>query len=205
MPPHQPPDFPQLTPRRSQRRPGWRTRESRGEREVVNLHTLIGEHVELAYHGKRAQVPGFTVAVERDNDEAVGQVEVVPQDLGRVILNLVGNAFGAVTERATSINGQYEPMVRVTTCKKEEAVEIRVTDNGPGMSEEVRKKIFEPFFTTKPAGSGTGLGLSLSYGIITQGHGGTLTVESDEGEGAAFVISLPASSSQTIDPSQATP
>ncbi len=166
-------------------------REGKGEREVVNLNALIDEHVELAYHGKRAQVPEFKVEIERVYDDSIGKVEIVPQDIGRVILNLVGNAFDAVLERAAGSKGQYEPVVHVSSCKKAECIEIRVTDNGPGMNEAVKAKVFEPFFTTKPTGSGTGLGLSLSYDIITQGHGGTLTVESDEGEGAAFVITLP--------------
>ncbi len=166
-------------------------REGKGEREAVNLNALIDEHVELAYHGKRAQTPGFNVKIERDFDEGVGNVEVVPQDFGRVILNLVGNAFDAVMERAASENGTYEPVVHVVSCKQAGGVEIRVADNGPGMNAEVKTKVFEPFFTTKPTGTGTGLGLSLSYDIITQGHGGTLTVESKEGNGAAFVITLP--------------
>ncbi len=166
-------------------------REGKGEREAVNLNALIDEHVELAYHGKRAQVPGFNATIERDYDEAVGQVEIMPQDFGRVILNLMGNAFDAVMERAAQVNGQYEPEVTISTRRVDNRIEIRVADNGPGMSAEVKAKVFEPFFTTKPTGSGTGLGLSLSYDIITQGHGGTLTVESEVGEGAAFILTLP--------------
>ncbi len=166
-------------------------REGKGEREAVNLNALIDEHVELAYHGKRAQVPGFNVDLERNYDDAVGSVEVVPQDFGRVMLNLIGNAFDAVTEKAASMDEKYEPVVRIVSCKKENGVEIRVEDNGPGMSMEVKAKVFEPFFTTKPTGSGTGLGLSLSYDIVTQGHGGTLSVDSEEGKGASFCITLP--------------
>ncbi len=167
-------------------------REGKGEREAVNLNALIDEHVELAYHGKRAQVPEFSVTIERAYDEAVGTAEVIPQDFGRVILNLIGNAFDAVLEHAAQVNGHHEPVVRVSSRRKEGGVEVRVADNGPGMSDAVRAKVFEPFFTTKPTGSGTGLGLSLSYDIITQGHGGTMTVESDEGAGAAFIVTLPA-------------
>ncbi len=111
-----------------------------------------------------------------------------------MLLNLLGNAFDAVHEHAASVNGPYEPMVTVSTRQVEGQVEIRVSDNGPGIPAEIQEKIFEPFFTTKPTGMGTGLGLSLSYDIVTQGHGGTLRVESTEGEGATFVITLPSDS-----------
>ncbi|GAB5521414.1 MAG: hypothetical protein RhofKO_36650 [Rhodothermales bacterium] len=161
-------------------------RSGRSEKQAVGLNALIDEHVDLAYHGKRATVPGFTVEVERDFGVDVGEVSVVPQDMGRVVLNLVGNAFDALLEAGTE-----QPKVTVTTRRLTDAVEIRVSDNGPGMLEEVKAKIFEPFFTTKPTGQGTGLGLSLSYDIITQGHGGTMTVETEPGEGAAFLIRLP--------------
>ncbi len=166
-------------------------REGKGEREAVNLNGLIDEHVELAYHGKRAQVPDFNVEIVRAYDEAVGKVDVMQQDMGRVILNLVSNAFDAVMERAARENGPYAPTVTVSTRRISDQVEIRVEDNGPGMSDEVKAKVFEPFFTTKPTGSGTGLGLSLSYDIITQGHGGTLTVKNDDEKGAVFSITLP--------------
>lgn len=166
-------------------------RAGSGEREAVDLNALIAEHIALAYHGKRAQIPDFNVEIEQDLDAAVGEVEVVPQEIRRVLLNLVGNAFDAVRERAGSINGPYTSTVTVTTRRMGHAVEIRVADNGPGIGKEVRERIFEPFFTTKPTGQGTGLGLSLSYDIITQGHGGTLAVESTPGHGATFVITLP--------------
>ncbi len=162
-----------------------------GQREPTNLNHLISEHIDLAYHGKRAQVPDLQVAIRKDLGDDVRMVEVMPQEIGRVMLNLLGNAFDAVIERSTQSDGTYEPTVRVVSCRKENAIEIRVSDNGPGIPEEIREKIFEPFFTTKPTGSGTGLGLSLSYDIITQGHGGTLTVERTAGKGAAFIITLP--------------
>jgi C4-dicarboxylate-specific signal transduction histidine kinase len=155
-----------------------------GKREPTDVNALLEEYVNLAYHGKRAQKEGFTCEIERDYDEAVGSVEVIPQDMGRVFLNLLSNAFDAVSD-------QDQPTVSVQTRQTEKAIEIRVTDNGPGIPKDVQEKIFEPFFTTKPTGSGTGLGLSLSYDIVTQGHGGTLTVESEEGKGATFVVSLP--------------
>jgi signal transduction histidine kinase/ligand-binding sensor domain-containing protein len=174
-------------------------RGGEGQREGVDLNALVDEYVDLAWHGKRAQASGFNAAVEKELSEAVGRVEVVPQEIGRVLLNLVGNAFDAVQERAGQVNGQYAPTVTVATRRVGDRVEIRVADNGPGIPEGVRAKVFEPFFTTKPAGSGTGLGLSLSYEIVTQGHGGTLTVESEKGEGAAFVVRLPVGKVSSLD------
>ncbi|WP_457654745.1 tetratricopeptide repeat protein [Rhodocaloribacter sp.] len=162
-----------------------------GGRETIDLNALVREYVALAYHGKRAQMPEFNVEILSDLGDDVGAVEVAPQELGRVLLNLLGNAFDAVHEHASKLNGTYAPVVTVTTRRHGDRVEIRVTDNGPGIPPDVRAKIFEPFFTTKPTGSGTGLGLSLSYDIVTQGHGGTLTFESTPGAGAAFVVTLP--------------
>ena len=156
-----------------------------GQRELTDVNTLLDEYVNLAYHGKRAQIEGFACEIERDFDQAVGSVEMVPQEMGRVFQNLLSNAFDAVS-------GQEQPIVRVETLQLANAIEIRITDNGPGIRKNLLAKIFEPFFTTKPTGQGsTGLGLSLSYDIITQGHGGTLEVESTEGEGATFTITLP--------------
>ena len=160
-------------------------------REVVDLNTVVAEYAALAFHGKRAQSPDFDVAIEYDLHPDVGVVEVVPQEIGRVVLNLVGNALDAAREPGARSDDQ-EPLVRVTTRRMENRVEIRVEDNGPGVSGDVREKIFEPFFTTKPTGQGTGLGLSLSYDIVAQGHGGTLEVCCDTGSGAVFVATLPA-------------
>ena len=165
-----------------------------GERAPTAINTLVEEYVNLAYHGMRASRPDFTVEVERAYDEAVDRVELVPQEIGRVLLNLLGNAFDAVYEHAARISGDYAPTVKVSTRQVNGKVEIQVSDNGPGIPTEVRDRIFEPLFTTKPTGTGTGLGLSLSYDIVTQGHGGTLTVESIEREGATFVITLPSDS-----------
>lgn len=119
-------------------------------------------------------------------DDAVGTVSVLPQELGRVILNLLGNAFDALVEAGTQ-----SPVVQVATQRIDDHVEIRVSDNGPGIPDDVQSKIFEPFFTTKPTGQGTGLGLSMSYDIITKGHGGVMLVESEPGAGAVFIIRLP--------------
>ena len=166
-------------------------RGEEGQREAVDLNALIEEYVALAYHGQRAQVADFNVEIETDLDEEVGEVEVVPQEIGRVLLNLLGNAFDAVHGQRQRADGPYTPKVSVSTRQVDNAVEIRVADNGPGIQKNLRRKIFEPFFTTKPTGSGTGLGLSLSYDIVTHGHGGTLAVKSEEGQGAAFIVTLP--------------
>ena len=178
-------------------------RTSSGERETVDLNALVDEHLELAYHGKRARAADFTVTVERSFDPEVGTATVQPQEMGRVVLNLVGNAFDAVTEKnpqaqAGPADGEpapsFTPTVRVTTHRFDDHVEIRVKDNGPGIPEATQQKIFDPFFTTKETGKGTGLGLSMSYDIVTQGHGGTLRVKSTPGEGSTFIVRLPLTS-----------
>lgn len=175
-------------------------RSGGGERERVRFNDLIDEHVELAYHGKRAQIPGFPVEIERRYDPAADTVEVLPQEIGRVVLNLMGNAFDAVTEHAARQNGQFVPRVIVSTNRDADEIVLRVKDNGPGIPEEVRSRIFEPFFTTKAAGSGTGLGLSMSYDIVTQSHGGTLEVDIAEEGGAEFIMRLPAYARTTPAP-----
>lgn len=160
-----------------------------GRREVTDICQIVSEHIDLAYHVKRAQVPELHVEIERNLDGDMDKVEIVPQEIGRVLLNLLGNAFDAVHEHAAKVKGEYIPTVTVSTRQADGQIEIRVKDNGPGIPAEIRAKIFEPFFTTKS--TGTGLGLSLSYDIVTQGHGGTLTVESQEGQGATFIVTLP--------------
>ncbi|MFV1981770.1 MAG: ATP-binding protein, partial [Rhodothermia bacterium] len=168
---------------------------TKGERQIVDLNELVDEYVTLSYHGMRAQVPDFNVTIEREFSEGPLKVELVPQDISRVLLNLLNNAFYAVNEekqrRAELGDKGYAPAVVLQTRTSMRGVEVTVQDNGPGMTREVRDKVFEPFFTTKPTGSGTGLGLSLSFEIITKGHGGTLSVSSDEGKGASFTLTLP--------------
>ena len=184
-------------------------RTGSGTREAVDLNALIDEYVDLAYHGKRATTPAFNAEIVRDYGPDVGEVEVVPQEFGRVVLNLVGNAFDALIAHSEAANSHAgtappgTPRVQVTTRRTGGAVEVRVTDNGPGIPEATRQKIFEPFFTTKETGKGTGLGLSMSYDIITKGHGGRLTVESTVGEGATFTVTLPARRTATAAGSQA--
>ncbi|WP_412069611.1 ATP-binding protein [Rubrivirga sp. IMCC43871] len=165
-------------------------RNGTGERRPVDLDAFVDEHVDLAWHGQRARDPGAEAAIVRDYGGA-GAVEGVPQELGRVLVNLLSNAFDAVAERAAGAGDAYAPTVTVSTRAAAGGVEVRVADNGPGMAPDVAAKVFEPFFTTKPPGQGTGLGLSLSHDIVAQGHGGTLAVETAEGEGATFVLTLP--------------
>ena len=168
------------------------SRGKAGERRTLAVNTFVEEYVNLAYHGMRARETNFNVTIERDYDEAAGEVSVVPQEMGRVLLNVFNNAFYAVFEKRQADGSGYAPMVQVSTRRQGRRIAIRVQDNGPGIPEAIRARIFEPFFTTKPTGSGnTGLGLSLSYEIVTQGHGGMLAVESEEGHGATFVVMLP--------------
>ena len=164
-------------------------RTSTGERQPTDLNALSDEYLRLAYHGLRAKNKEFNAQLITDFDPAIGLVNVVPQDMGRVLLNLFNNAFYAVREKQkTAIQG-YPPTVTVTTRRLKTTTEIRVRDNGTGIPDEVKEKIFQPFFTTKPAGQGTGLGLSLSYDIISA-QGGTLMVKTQKGEGTEFIINL---------------
>ncbi|UYZ63810.1 sensor histidine kinase [Hymenobacter weizhouensis] len=168
------------------------SRASTGERQPVDLNILADEYLRLAYHGLRAKNKSFNATLATDFDPAVGQVEAVGQDLGRVLLNLFTNAFYAVQKRQEQAPAGFVPTVRVCTRRLPTGeAQVRVHDNGTGIPEAVRQKIFQPFFTTKPTGEGTGLGLSLSYDIVTKGHGGTLTVETEEGAGTEFIVTLP--------------
>jgi len=167
------------------------SRNSNGVKEPTDINALCDEYLRLAYHGLRARDKLFNATIKTDLDAAVGKVPVVPQDLGRVVLNLITNAFYVVDEKSKQHLTGYEPTVTVSTKKINNKVEIRVSDNGSGIPQKVLDKIFQPFFTTKPTGQGTGLGLSLSYDII-KAHGGELKVETKEGEGSTFIITLPA-------------
>jgi len=169
------------------------SRTSSGVKEPTDINALADEYLRLAYHGLRAKDKSFNSKFETNFDTALGKVSVVPQDMGRVILNLITNAFYAVAEKQNSeaheANG-YEPTVTVTTKKVENKIEISVKDNGNGIPQSALDKIFQPFFTTKPTGQGTGLGLSMSYDIVTKSHDGELTVETKEDEGTEFIIIL---------------
>jgi signal transduction histidine kinase len=166
------------------------SRISNGHKEPTDINALADEYLRLSYHGLRAKDKSFNATIETYFDESIGKIEVIPQDIGRVLLNLFNNAFYAITEKKKQEPDGYEPTVSVSTQKLADKIEIRVKDNGIGIPQEVVDKIFQPFFTTKPTGQGTGLGLSLSYDII-KAHGGGLGVETKEVEGAEFVITLP--------------
>jgi len=166
------------------------SRTSTGVKEPTDLNALVDEYLRLAYHGLRAKDNSFNATMETHFDPDLPLVSVIPQDIGRVILNLINNAFYVVSEKAKQGIEGFQPTVTVRTKQLEHAIEIRVQDNGNGIPETIKDKIFQPFFTTKPTGQGTGLGLSLAYDIVTKGHGGTLEVSSVPNEGTEFVIRL---------------
>ena len=145
----------------------------------------------LSYHGLRAKDKDFNADFKTDFDETIGKIKVVPQDIGRVLLNFFNNAFYAVNEKKKLLANSYQPLAEVKTRRINDSVQIVVSDNGNGIPKNIIDKIFQPFFTTKPTGQGTGLGLSLAYDIITKEHNGTIRVESKEGEGTNFIIQLP--------------
>jgi len=172
------------------------SRTSSGEKELVDVNALADEYMRLAYHGLRAKNKEFNATLVTDFDPTIGKIMLMPQDIGRVFLNLFTNAFYAVAEKKQKLTEEgtgasYKPEVKITTKKFANKLYIRVTDNGTGMPESVKAKIFQPFFTTKPTGQGTGLGLSMSYDIITNAHNGLLDVETVPGEKTEFKITLP--------------
>ena len=174
-----------------------------GQKELTGINAMAEEYLRLAFHGIKTKDAGFEVSTKTDFDPGVGMINVIPKDISKVLLNLYNNAFYSVYEKSKSVNGKYEPLVTVTTQMinesgheqgyNEQSVIISVKDNGMGVEDKMKDKIFQPFFTTKPPGSGTGLGLSLSYEII-KAHGGEIKVDSSEGEGAEFTITLPVKS-----------
>jgi len=170
------------------------SRSTSGQKEPANINALADEYLRLAYHGLRAKDKSFNATLKTDFDETIGNINIISQDIGRVILNLITNAFYAVNEKAKSGYDNYEPIVTVRTAmltaEGNNKVQISVADNGDGIPQKVLDKIFQPFFTTKPTGQGTGLGLSLSYDIV-KAHGGEMKVETKEGQGSAFIIQLP--------------
>jgi signal transduction histidine kinase len=178
------------------------SRTSSGQKELTDIHALAEEYLRLAYHaclsgrqGLRAKDKSFNaipiaIGIETDFDKNIGKINIIRQDIGRVILNMLNNAFYAVDEKKKQVGEGYEPTVSVSTKKVGGKVLIIVKDNGNGISQKVIDKIFQPFFTTKPTGQGTGLGLSLAYDIV-KAHGGEIKVETREGEGSEFIIELP--------------
>ncbi|WP_439393310.1 GAF domain-containing protein [Bradyrhizobium sp. PMVTL-01] len=168
------------------------SREGGGEHRLSDINTLVEESLNLAYHGARAETPQFDVTLKHEFDSAAGQAEVFPQEITRVLLNLISNGFYAVTRRKAEDGGAgYEPIVTATTRDRGDRIEIRIRDNGTGIADEVKEKMFNPFFTTKPAGEGTGLGLSMSHDIVVKQHGGTIDVATKPGEFTEFTILLP--------------
>jgi len=173
------------------------SRKSSGVKEPADINALCEEYLRLSYHGLRAKDKSFNAEFKTELDESIGKIVVVPQDIGRALLNLLNNAFYAVNERRKNEGEGFKALVSVATRRLHNSpsgdgdVEIRVMDNGKGIPQNIMSKIFQPFFTTKPTGEGTGLGLSLTYDIITKQHNGTINVESKEGEGTTFIITLP--------------
>jgi signal transduction histidine kinase len=162
---------------------------SSGQKESTDINALCEEYLRLSYHGLRAKDKSFNATTKTEFDMSIGKINVMPQDIGRVVLNLINNAFYTVNEKKKQLGDGYEPTVSVGTRKDNEKIEISVKDNGNGIPRKILDKIFQPFFTTKPTGQGTGLGLSLSYDIV-KAHGGELKVETKEGEGSEFIINL---------------
>ena len=168
------------------------SREGSGEHRVVDINALVEESLNLAWHGARAEKQGFNITLERSLDPNAGEADVFPQDITRVLLNLISNGFYAATRRTAEGNGgDYEPTLAASTRGLGDRVEIRIRDNGTGIPPEVKEKIFNPFFTTKPAGEGTGLGLSISHDIIVKQHGGSIEVDTQPGQFTEFRIILP--------------
>jgi two-component system NtrC family sensor kinase len=167
------------------------SQSSTGKKESTDLNALADEYLRLSYHGLRAKEKSFNATLKTDYDQSIGYINIIPQDIGRVVLNLITNAFYAVDEKKRSGIEHYTPTVAVTTKKETGKVFIVVKDNGNGISQKIVGKIFQPFFTTKPTGQGTGLGLSLAYDIV-KAHGGEIRVNSREGEFTEFVIQIPA-------------
>jgi signal transduction histidine kinase len=167
------------------------SREGSSEQRRVDINALVEESLSLAYHGARAEKQGFNITLERSFDPAAGQADVFPQDITRVLINLISNGFYAATKRKVGTADGYEPTLIASTRSLGDRVEIRIRDNGTGIQPEIKEKIFNPFFTTKPAGEGTGLGLSISHDVIVKQHGGSIDVETEPGAFSEFIIVLP--------------
>jgi GAF domain-containing protein len=179
------------------------SRHGSGEHRPVDINALVDESLNLAYHGARAEKQGFTITLERSFDPAAGEVHLFPQEITRALLNLISNGFYAATKRkAEADGGDYEPTLAATTKNLGDRVEIRIRDNGTGISPEVKEKLFNPFFTTKPAGEGTGLGLSISHDIVVKQHGGSIEVDTQPGEFTEFRIVLPRAGAFHIKPGE---
>jgi signal transduction histidine kinase len=176
------------------------SRAGSGEHRPVEINAIVEESLNLAYHGARAEKQGFNITLERAFDPAAGEIDLFPQEITRVLLNLISNGFYAANKRKTEANGGgYEPTLTAATKNLGDSVEIRIRDNGTGIPPAVKEKMFNPFFTTKPAGEGTGLGLSLSHDIIVKQHGGTIEVDTEPGAFTEFRIVLPRMAASIAD------
>jgi len=167
------------------------SREGSGEHRPTDINAIVEESLNLAYHGARAEKPGFNITLQRNLDPAAGMIDAYPQEITRVFLNLISNGFYAATKRKEEEDDSFEPSLSATTMSVGSRVEIRIRDNGTGIPEEVKERMFNPFFTTKPAGEGTGLGLSMSHDIVVKQHGGTIDVATEPGVFTEFTITLP--------------
>jgi signal transduction histidine kinase len=168
------------------------SRQGSGEHRPVDVNALVEESLNLAYHGARAEKPGFNIILKRSFDPNAGEVDVFPQEITRVLLNLISNGFYAATKRKGQADSDgYEPTLAAATKNLGDSVEIRIRDSGTGIPPEVKEKMFNPFFTTKPAGEGTGLGLSLSHDIVVKQHAGSIDVDTQHGEFTEFKVILP--------------
>jgi signal transduction histidine kinase len=167
------------------------SREGSGEHRPADINAIVEESLNLAYHGARAEKAGFNITLKRELDPAAGMVDLYPQEITRVLLNLISNGFYAATKRKEIGEQGFEPTLAASTKNLGKRVEVRIRDNGTGIPPEVKEKMFNPFFTTKPAGEGTGLGLSMSHDIVVKQHGGTIDVNTEPGVFTEFIITLP--------------
>jgi signal transduction histidine kinase len=174
------------------------SRQGSGEHRLVDINTIVDESLNLAYHGARAEKTGFNITMQRNFDPEVGMADVYPQEITRVLLNLISNGFYATTKRKTEAGDGFEPTLTATTKNLGDKIEIRIRDNGTGIPDEIKEKIFNPFFTTKPAGEGTGLGLSMSHDIIVKQHSGIIDVDTASGAFTEFRIVLPRAAASVV-------
>jgi signal transduction histidine kinase len=174
------------------------SREGAGEHRPADINAIVEESLNLAYHGARAERSGFNITLQRDLDPEAGMIDLYPQEITRVFLNLISNGFYAATKRKEAGDDGFEPTLSASTRSLGNKVEIRIRDNGTGIPLEVKEKMFNPFFTTKPAGEGTGLGLSMSHDIVVKQHGGKIDVDTEPGEFTEFIITLPRTAAAQI-------
>jgi signal transduction histidine kinase len=175
------------------------SREGAGEHRPADINAIVEESLNLAYHGARAERPGFNITLQRDLDPDAGMIDVYPQEITRVFLNLISNGFYAAAKRKAAGDESFEPTLSATTKNLGSKVEIRIRDNGTGVPLEVKEKMFNPFFTTKPVGEGTGLGLSMSHDIVVKQHGGKIDVDTIPGKFTEFIITLPRNGAARVE------